>query len=156
MLKLRGNLSTDSTPLRSLRQTGHLIRYFRKKYVRQDVQKVCPHPTMILGILSPTLNSRPQKGHRLSPLSQYLPCIFGNSSSVGSLPFSVDLNISKFSVAILSFVSFKIREIYKKELIVSKEFESDYSKHNQLKKLQLIKQNHGSKSRGYAIQRRFP
>ena len=120
MLKLRGSLSTDSTPLRSLRQTGHLIRYFRKKYVRQDVQKVCPHPTIILGILSPTLNSRPQNGHRLSPLSEYLPCIFGNSSSVGSLPFSVDLNISKFSVAILSFVSFKIREIYKKELIISK------------------------------------
>ena len=36
-------------------------------------------------------------------------------------------------------------------------FESDYSKINQLKKLQLIKQNHGSnKSRGSAIKRRFP
>ena len=35
-------------------------------------------------------------------------------------------------------------------------FESDYSKINQLKKLQLIKQNHGSnKSRGSAIKRRF-
>jgi len=61
MLKFSGSLSTVSTPFNIFLQMGHLILLLRRKYERQDVQKVCPHPTKILGILAPTLYLSPQK-----------------------------------------------------------------------------------------------